>query len=438
MNEKTYNFGGISNTLEGRFRVMAVDAKTGDVVREQPEFVRNLILNNGLDGIASRTYANSMLAAIAGTGTRPNSITGGTSTVSQNLFGITMVPGSLTSFTSSNAYYPSNLEVGDVIVYDVGGGGIDHVQISNNTITTATATGSVSATIAPTTFTVWKTSQTSLENEISRSTSYLTGTGNCGCSILGNQLTLFRTYDFANETLARNYTEIGVSWIGTRLSPNTTFNRLLLPTPIFVDVGQLLRVIFQLQVTVQPSSSVSRPNVVINGTGGASSWPVAPSTNTNGSESIQAIWSNPSQGGFSSATVQNIYNTGQSSGFYSLEPSGDGQYCYFWLSVNSQSLQPLNSAVYRTNTNVATTKDAYVNGTYTIRKTGVFSIGQQNGYGQIHSMGIGQGNVSPNNYDPGSADYQAFAFLFEQSQSKFSSQTLTLAFTWNWDRSFVA
>lgn len=434
----TQNFGGMSHTLEGRFRAMVVDANTGEVVLEQPEFTKNLILNNGMDGIASRTYANSFLYAMGGVGTRPNSIVGATAQVSQSYYGLTLYPdGTFTGFTDPYlAYYPQNLELGDVIVFDsVPPGTTDHVQVTT-AITALTATCSLSQSIPPTTFTVWKTSQTSLESEVSRSTSYLTGTGNCGSSILSDTLTLRRTYDFPTETSARNYTEIGVGWSGTRLAPNTTFSRLRLPVVIPVGISQLLRVVFQLQVKLAPTSSVSRPNVVINGVGGAANWPIAPATNTNGSESMQAIWSNPTQDGYAYGTIQNIYNTGQSSGFYSLEPSGDGQFCYFWLSEDSQTLRPFNTAVSRGNWNTQTTKNAYVNGTYTVRKTGVFSIAQANSL-KLRSMGIGQGSVNPNNYDPGSADYQGFTFLFEQSQSKYSSQTLTLAYSWTWDRSFV-
>ena len=211
--------------------------------------------------------------------------------------------------------------------------------------------------------------------------------------------------------------------------------------PIFVDVGQLLRIIFQLQVTLNPSSSVSRPNAVTNGTGGALSWPIAPSTNTNGSESIQNVAQYFNNGGYSITTITNINQAGDSIGFAPLEPGTSGQGCYFWLSANSHSLQSFNNAVVRSEdytSNSTTTSDAYVNGTYTLRKTAVFSISQQNGYGQIHSMGIGQGYNAPNIYDPAGNQYQAFAFVFEQSQSKFTSQTLTLAFAWSWDRSFVA
>ena len=434
----TQNFGGISHTLEGRFRAMAVDANTGEVIQEQPEFTKNLILNNGLNGIASQTYANSFLYAMGGVGTRPNSIVGATAQVSQSAYGLTLYPdGTFTGFTTPYlAYYPQNLEIGDVIVFDsVPTGTTDHVQITT-AITATTATCSLSQSIPPTTFTVWKTSQTSLENEISRSATYLQGVGNCGSSVLSDTITMQRTYDFPTETAARNYTEIGVGWSATRLAPNTTFSRLRLPVAIAVGIGQLLRVVFQLQVKVAPTASVSRPNVVINGVGGASNWPIAPATNTNGSESIQNVWMNPSAGGYSITTMQNVNSSGQSTGFTSLEPSSDGQGCYFWFSEDSQSLQPFNTSVARANWNTTTTKDAYINGTYTVRKTGVFSIAQANST-KLRSMGVGSGFQSPNPYDPAGNQYQAFTFLFEQSQSKYTSQTLTLAYAWTWDRSFV-
>lgn len=106
MNNKKYNVGSIKQTLGGAFKVSVVDAN-GEVVWEQPEYQKNLILNTGLNQVAYTAYADIMKYGIVGTGTRVNSVYGNTSTVSQTGTKVTLIPDdSFVSFTQSLAGYP--------------------------------------------------------------------------------------------------------------------------------------------------------------------------------------------------------------------------------------------------------------------------------------------------------------------------------------------
>lgn len=410
---------GIHHTVEGAYRVSVVDDKSGQVVWEQPELQKNLILNQGLDALYSTYYADTMLFAVAGTGTRLNYIDPAGSMLSQTGTTVTLIPtGSgtgLNHLTESFGSYSTALQAGDVIRYSVGSGSITDVTVIAVADLTASVTPSL--TISPSqSFTIWKTSQTLMQNEIKRSGTYLGGTGNCGLTQTSGINTIFRTYDFTTESISRNYSEIGVSWSATTASANI-FSRVVLPSPVLVDVGQRLRVYYQLAITLNPASGSPRPNVTVTG------WPVSPSTNTNATESVQnqlTSFVNVSDGAtvFSSAT---------------LDPNTIGSICSIWISNASQSLSAVGTSTSRQGQSpsavfVSTTKLAYTNGSYTCDKTGTFTAASID-ISNIRSIGLGNGSTSA-----WSSTAVASTLLFDQSQVKTNTQTLTLSWRWTWGR----
>jgi hypothetical protein len=423
--------GGVHQTLEGYYRVAVVDGQTNEVIWEQPELKKNLILNQGMDAVFSTYYAELMRFAVAGTGTRPNFVDPAGSVMSQTSTTIYLNPtGSgtgLNSVTESFGGYSSAISVGDIIKYATGSGGVTEVTVT--AVENLTASVSTALSITSQSFTVWKTSQTGLQTEIKRAggiassgdlitgTSYLVGTGNCGTSSVTGEYTLYRTYDFQTESISRTYGEIGVAWLGTTGSA-TVFSRVVLPSTVFVDVGQRLRVFYQLNLGLSPASGSPRPNVSVTG------WPVSPSTNTNGTESIQKVL----MSGISITTGDSITSA------TALEPNAQSSDCQFWISNESSSLQAWDTAVSRIGTNPTAalanpSKAAYTNGSYICDKTATFTANSWNG-SNIRSMGFGDGSPS----SPVGATTQAFCFLFEQSQSKANTQTLTLTYRWTWGR----
>ena len=172
MNDNTEIKAGFAHTLEGSFKLSVIDAKTNEIIREQSEFQRNLILNDGMNLVATYQYTDLITYCIAGTGTRVNKvqINGGSSTVSQTGTSVVLDPVS-PGFTDPLSGYSQVLEVGDVIVFDVGSGGVNDVMVVGPILGNG-CTVNKSAIIPSTTFTIWKTSQKFLQNEVKRAWRY--------------------------------------------------------------------------------------------------------------------------------------------------------------------------------------------------------------------------------------------------------------------------
>ena len=67
MNDNTEIKAGFAHTLEGSFKLSVIDAKTNEIIREQSEFQRNLILNDGMNLVATYQYTDLITYCIAGT-----------------------------------------------------------------------------------------------------------------------------------------------------------------------------------------------------------------------------------------------------------------------------------------------------------------------------------------------------------------------------------
>ena len=441
MKEETMNIGSMHQTLGGKFKISVVDAKTDEIVWEQPEWQKNLILNNGMNQLVNTYYVNMMDYGIVGTGTRVNSVYGNSGSVSRagNIITLATDP-SFVSFTSSLGGYTQMLEVGDAIVFDTGSGGVTSVLVTGG-IGNTTCTVNQSVSIPSTPFTIWKTSQSGLQSEAKRSnTQLINNLVYCGSTFVGNVLTNMRTWDFTAETSSVNYTEVGIGWASN--GPSNTFSRLLLPLPVYVDNQQKIRLSYQLQVTVQPTSASARPDAFING------WTVnSPSGSTTmASESIQlCMGTGPDgNGNYGSPMMTYVSNNGNGSGFGVLEPASNGGTIGFWISPNSQSLSGFNSCIDRNaNSTTAGSGDggtgtyhnSYVANSFTLTKTATFGLYGAN-RNDLSSMGFGYGTPPYN--PPATAGRQAFAVVFNKPQTKYNTQTLTVSYTWTWDRSFVA
>jgi hypothetical protein len=183
-----------------------IDAVTKKVVRDSgPDWIPNLILNNGMTRIYTDYWVNAVTYAIAGTGTTPTSVDSGATTAAQ----------SGTNITSSGSFFGSG-DVGNTVKFT---SGEEALITAFNSATSVTVSNS--ATVPSTTFVMYNTNQTGLINEQKRTNTYLTGSGNCGTTQVVNQFQNRRTYDFTAETGTVNYTEIGFGWAVS--GANTTF-----------------------------------------------------------------------------------------------------------------------------------------------------------------------------------------------------------------------
>lgn len=388
---------------QGFVQCFVVDSATGNVVKEYPR-QKNLILNQGLDRVADDLWAELMYYCSAGTGTTPTSDDSGTTTATQSGTGVTLSGGSFT-FTDTAT------DAGKVIKWDTG----EEAMISSVTNPTTVVVNN-SASVLAGQFTVYRTNQTALTTQAKRTSTFLTGIPYCQTTLASNVYKLRRTYDFTAEVGTVNYTEVGVGWSNTG---DTIFSRILLVVPVTVLATQQLRVTYELQLTLLPATTTAK-TAIING------WPVAPATGTAGNEAIQYI---------GLASVQSA--TGASSqydlGVQCNEPSvGGGSTTQIFLSTVSTAPAALGSSVTRTTNAVqaSVTRSAYVAGSYYCDKTATFAVGVAN-RADWRSMGLGAYSAS-SGYD--SYERTGMVFVFDESQTKLNTHTLTLTWRYSWSR----
>lgn len=433
--------GGINLSMHGAYRIQVVDYSTKSVVKDYG-WHKNLILNSGMDAVASTVISVLTSVGICGTGSRSNSITSSTSQISQSDAQIYLMDASgLTDFTSSiftngTMSYAAAAQVGDVIIDSdnsqsmITSVSVDGVNLFVN-VSQSFSTGK--------TFTIWKTSQTGLQGEVHRSATYnLVGSSslvgwNQGSEISCSTIVNRRTYDFVVETATRSYTEVGVSWTGT--SFGGVFSRALLPVSISIAPSQQLRMTYDLSVTYGPTLPVYKTASIVG-------WPVFPSTSTIGSESIQNfVPSRVNTNGGNAGTV-----TGVSSEATCLDPGatntfyGGSTFAQFtvFASTNSTPLYTgsvgVGNATARTGDFVIGSLSSYVVGSYERYKTATLAITQNNST-SLRSIGFGLYNYSGGTRNtPNDTTAQAMTFIFDEPQTKTNLQTLTLTWKWNWYR----
>ena len=416
--------GGINIGFKGQYRLQVIDAVSHEIVSDYG-WHPNLILNNGMDILGNPT--GPMIGALSsygvvGTGSRPNYIASGTSTITQSgaYIGLSNHTG-LLSFTQSvwtngTSSYTSSVDIGDLIVdQDMSQSMV--VWVSGSLLY---ITGTSLNYTTPKTFTVWKTSQAGLQGEYIRSSTYLVGSSsvlgwNCGTVVSGSTTTMRRTYDFPTEIASRSYTEVGCSWNGTM--NGGLFSRILLPQSVNLISQQSLRMTYDLFVSYGPFSPVYKTASIVG-------WPVSPATDTSGVECLQNFLPPMVQ---TDGTPSSVNSTG-------LDPTGN----YYNFSIFASTVNaPLYTGSAGFNMGVARPGDytnaltftPYVPGTYTTVKYGTLSIYQALS-SQIYSIGFGQ-FASYYPYDSGG---QCMVFLFNQPQTKTNLQTLTLGWRWTWNR----
>lgn len=426
--------GGVGCEMRGFYKIQVVDSKTGLVVRDYG-WNKNLILNGGMDAVASVGICNLNAVAIAGTGSRPNSITSSNSTITQSGNIITLWPeiGGLQDFSSSvmsgsERQYTHSLETGDVIIY---ANNSQSNVLGIDTVGGFTASVDTSYTIesgSNQTFTIWKTSQVGMHKEIKRSSTYLPGSSsvlgfNCGTVISHSAKTMRRTYDFTAETTQKNYSEVGVSWTGTARAG--VFSRVLLPETVSIAATYQLRMIHDLMVTVSPAyPRYVEPTIT--------GW-----TNTKGTESLQNF------------LLYDVATTGQSNDgttgldFGVLDPASNHGYDYYYansfFSDVGTAPAAFGSYVSRTlNGSTITGKSdynaggltTYVTGTYTRYKTANFRL-TDGVDSTIWSTGFGAAyGVS----EVAHSTEQGIVLVFDEPHEKLNTQIASITYKFTWAR----
>jgi len=235
----------------------------GSVAWQHSKWLKNLILDSGLDKVAAMPWASAFQFCVAGTGTTPTKVTTA-SNASQTGTTVSITAGSYSfspSIVGKLLWWPGTQQSAKVTSY-------------TNTTTVTVAT---SQTVSAALFEVYNVDQTALVTPYSMNMRYQTGEDMCGTIIEGDVVTMFRTFDFYIESSPVQITELGFK---DTPKSTTLFSRVLLPDVVFLAAGQWLQVSYQLSIKLSPSTPNGKSPTVTG-------WPILPATTTTGSEQIQ-------------------------------------------------------------------------------------------------------------------------------------------------------
>lgn len=401
--------------LSGRYKVMVLDARTKRVKRQDRHWHSNLIMNNGMNKIASTLLCNCFTYAIAGTGTttgdRVSSLLGTTATgdVAGN---VTLSGGTLTF----NLVAPS-WDMGNIIKWNNTGfeGRITTLTDGTHAVISPLPSAPQSGN-----FVIYRTNFNTLVTEVVRTNTYVAASPYCGTTLIGNTLVHQRSWDFPAEVTTKNYTEMGVGWSGTLNDTGdslggTVFARFLLHGVTTVNAGEQLRLVYQLRVVLDPYTDTAK-------TAAITGWPVAPSTLLTGVEKMQLL-------GLSSISAVGA-TTNYDTGYYVNEPSHLAN-ANAWLSTDATANTAFGSCVNRVAGQVgygAVTSPSYTLHSYSVIKEITFGAGSGNST-SIRSMGMGYngGGNQP-------ARYNTVSFVFTEPQTKTVAYTLSMQWYNTWRR----
>jgi hypothetical protein len=339
----------------------------------------NLILDQGINSLfTTYNFSTASVTCVVGTGTTP--------TFTDSAAVTATTSGLSTTVTASSSFFTAGM-VGQLIRFNSG----EERYISSQSGTTCVVTVAVNI-VASTLFTVWAVNQVGLATETKRTSTYLTGTGNCGTTDVGAVRTYRRTYDFTAEVSNQNYTELG--WSNTLSVGNNLFSRTLINGgTVSVLIGQQLRVIYDFVVTVGPSVSTAYTWVI----GGTTGWPVSPATNTEG----DYIRNN-----FGLSTV---YTNGGSSGTDEFDPNISSVTLYLATGTTLPGFG--SSYSYGTAAGPSSTSaSSYASGNFYRDLTSTYNLGTANATDWRGVFSI-NGN---------------WTFVFDQAQTKANTHQLSL------------
>lgn len=210
----------------------------------------NLILDTGLDMIGNiASYPNCFVAALFGNQVSPTP-------VARNSGAVTFTTTGSACVASGNFFVSS--DVGRLIKFDDGGGQERYITAFADA-THVTLGSAPSPAVVAQTATVWYVNETALESLYSSTTTYRTGSGDCGTSFSTDTRTMKRTYTGAVITGGGvTLTEIGFSNSGTNVN---IFDRDIIVGGIALIDGDIPLCVAELIQTFTPSTPLSVGNV---------------------------------------------------------------------------------------------------------------------------------------------------------------------------------
>ncbi|WP_043588994.1 hypothetical protein [Geminisphaera colitermitum] len=197
---------------------------------------RNLILNRGLEDIASYRWDEVVNYAVAGKGTDPTKRASGEVTFTQNG----------TTVTASAGFFVAQ-DAGRLLKLDTG----EEMPIEAYTDTTTVTVATARTSAIPTPGTVWYVNQTGLAAEYMRTSTLGTGADDNSVNLLDGKIVLKRTFVFAAVSQQVTIQEVGWSrWNG---AGGNLFGRdVLAAGGVTLVSGQQLKIVLELAITVSP------------------------------------------------------------------------------------------------------------------------------------------------------------------------------------------
>lgn len=365
-------------------------------VHERPE-TPNLVLDQGMNYVATTWYAQMGLACAVGNGTTPTYRDSGAITV-------TIATGTATA--SAPFFAPG--DVGYLLKADSG----EETYVTGYTsdVIVSIAPG---VAVAGQPFTLWYVNQVGLDSEVQRTVTYLTGAGNTGSSRVGAVCTWQWTYDGVTEIANQVYSELGISPSGT--PGNNLFSRfLIIGGSVTVLIGQKIRVVYKLNVTVAPTTPQLKTSTVVG-------WPVAPSVNQDGEYQIVG-WNTPDVYAFAFAGLTTTGNTniGYNNDFDVAVNPGGGELGTNTIMPGFLGGSPPTNGVFTTSHSLL----PYVSGSFHRAKRFVWDLSAANR--TDWRVFVVDGAIA-----------RPWWWLWAQNQTKDSSHTLTLDVMFTWTRTLV-
>lgn len=372
------------------YRVSVLE--NGREIRRLPR-KRNLILDAGLDRVATNYWAEMTRYAAAGTGTNPVKRDSGAVTFTR--------AGNVV--TASAGFFEAG-DVGRLIKWDTGEEA--YISAYNSTVEVETAD---SGTIAASEGTVWYVNRTGLQAEVKRSGTYGSDSGDNETTFSLGAWTFKRTFIFSEEVGAVTYNEIG--WSYANSAGNNLFGMDIITGGVSLVAGQQLKVVVELTLPLGPAAPTPWSNTI-------SGW------STDGECCAESVT-------ISSAAAFGFVNNDGTPNFGPLNSGGvfDGntnKNCY--LSNDSTALVSQTTSTISAPSNVGSKNLAgqtYINGTFKRDFTGKFLVSEGNS-AAIRSIFFH--TQAPN---------RTFRVLLDSAETKDSDHTLSITFTLSWSRVLV-
>ena len=431
-----------SYSLYGNARLFVKE--NGQIIKDTG-YIKNLILNAGMDQIASKPFAELTCCCIIGTGsaeTRKTSNPDVTNYTSgsgydANLYNTLVYRvGSFVSFSDVNvtASIITTSDIGRIIKIENDGNYLISSRTNSLTCSVLNINGTVPTGVSyNNNYTIYFTNQTTMSYEIYRigKVNDNSGTpdsvygyyGNCSSTIQSGSIRHTRVYylNTITDTLSTTIKEIGFGWSPTANS-QTLFSRIRLTegpsgSAVVLNTGQELIVLYELNIGVSPNTPTSSSLNLLTAASGSVQCELY---------GLSKITSAGRTSYFDDGLHGNEPYYYNNYNIYGL-PTSSYKGLYIYSSSDSSSFSTWGTNVNRTSNYV--TKSIYyippyTSSNYFINKIAIFNDTESIN-SDLRTIGIGLDNAN--------SGKNLLTFLFDSSQNKQNGYLMSVSqsFTWN-------